>query len=65
MDVAALSMNLGTMKAANAVQISLLKKAMDISEESSDQMIRMMQQNARSMELSVNPSLGGNIDIRG
>lgn len=64
MDIAALSMNLGTMKAANAVQISLLRKTMDITEEHSNQMIQMMQQ-AAAMERSVHPHIGSQLDIRG
>lgn len=64
MDIAALSMNLGTMKAANAVQISLLRKTMDITEEHSNQMIQMMQQTA-AMERSVHPYRGSQLDLRG
>lgn len=65
MDIAGLSMNLSMMKAANSVQVSLLKKTMDTAEENAGQMIRLMQENARAMELSVNPGVGANIDLRG
>lgn len=65
MDIAGLSMNLSMMKAANSVQVSLLKKTMDTAEENAGQMIRLMHENARAMELSVNPEVGANIDLRG
>lgn len=65
MDIAGLSMNLSMMKAANAVQVSLLRKTMDTVEENAGQMIRLMHENTRAMELSVNPGVGANIDLRG
>lgn len=64
MDIAALSMNLSTMKAANAIQISLLKKTMDVSEDNADRMIQMMQQTA-AVERSVHPHIGAQMDLRG
>lgn len=64
MDIAA---EISAMKTANlmtAVSTSVLKKAMDFSEESATMMQEMMEQLTVSMERSVMPHLGGNIDIR-
>ncbi|MBE5943719.1 MAG: putative motility protein [Lachnospiraceae bacterium] len=41
----------------NAIDISILKKSLDSVEASGDMITKMMEQ-------SVNPNIGGNIDIR-
>ncbi|WMM24180.1 YjfB family protein [Tissierella sp. MB52-C2] len=61
MDIAALSIGLSQMKVAQEVGISVLKMAMDTSEI---QVAEMLEVNTKAMEQSVNPKLGGNIDIR-
>lgn len=64
MDIAA---EISAMKTANlmtAISASVLKKAMDFSEESAMMMQEMMEQLTVSMEHSVSPHLGGAIDIR-
>ncbi|MBP3964309.1 YjfB family protein [Paenibacillus lignilyticus] len=58
MDIAALSMSLSQINLSQAVGISVLKLAKDQTTEQSQQMIQMM-------ERSVQPNLGGNLDIRG
>ncbi|SFS84006.1 YjfB family protein [Paenibacillus sp. BC26] len=58
MDIAALSMSLSQINLSQAVGISVLRIAKDQSSEQSQQMIQMM-------ERSVQPNLGGNLDIRG
>lgn len=57
MDIAALSTSMSQMNVAVQVQTALTKQAMEISETSSQNMIK-------AMERSVQPHLGGNIDVR-
>ncbi|WP_337098800.1 YjfB family protein [Paenibacillus sp. YIM B09110] len=56
MDIAALSVSLAQSNLSQAVGISVLKMA---TEQSTDQ----VQQLVKMMELSVQPNLGGNLDI--
>lgn len=61
MDIAALSIGLSQMKVAQEVGVSVLKMAMDTSKI---QVAEMLEVNTKAMEQSINPKLGGNIDIR-
>lgn len=56
MDIAGLSMGLSQMKIAQEASTSVLKMAMDTSEEQMADLTKMM-------ETSVNPHVGGSIDI--
>ena len=56
MDIAALSMGLSQMKISQEVGTSVLKMAMDTSEGQMADLTKMM-------ETSVNPHVGGSIDI--
>mgnify|MGYP002073340661 CR=1 FL=1 len=56
MDISALSSLASTTSAASAIEVALLKKAMDTFEDTGNDMVRMM-------EASVTPYLGQNIDI--
>ena len=56
MDIAALSMGLSQMKVAQQAGVSLMKMAMEGSEVQMDNMIQVMEQ-------SVQPHVGGSIDI--
>ncbi|OPH61908.1 putative motility protein [Paenibacillus ferrarius] len=58
MDIPANSMSLAQNNLSQAVGISVLKMAKDQSTEQAQQMIQMMAQ-------SVQPHLGGNLDISG
>jgi len=58
MDIAALSISLAQSNLSQAVGISVLKMATDQSTDQAQQLVKMM-------ELSVQPNLGGNLDIRG
>ncbi|EHL16209.1 hypothetical protein HMPREF9630_01927 [Peptoanaerobacter stomatis] len=60
MDIAAMSMNLSSMKTMTNINVSLLKKTMDVTKENADLMI----ENIKQMELSVNPNLGSNFDMK-
>lgn len=57
MDIAALSMGLSQMKLANEVGTSVLKMAMDIAQPQMEGITQMM-------ELSVNPHVGSNLDLK-
>ncbi|MCK9858893.1 MULTISPECIES: YjfB family protein [unclassified Paenibacillus] len=57
MDIPAMSVALSQSKLMNEVGISVLKMAKDHSTEQSQQLIQMMAQ-------SVQPHLGGNIDLK-
>ena len=56
MDISALSSLASTTSAASAIEVALLKKAMDTFEDTGNDMVRMI-------EASVTPYLGQNIDI--
>ena len=53
-------MALANVQLTNQVGIAVLDKALESSEVSGESLIGMME---HSMELSVNPGVGGNIDI--
>jgi len=63
MDIAALSMGLSQMKVAQQASISVMKMAMDSVKGQAVDMAKMLQANTKMMEQSVNPHIGGNIDI--
>ncbi len=56
MDIAALSMTMAQDRVMTQVSTALLSKAISQGEESGDTLTKMMEQ-------SVNPNIGGNIDI--
>ncbi len=61
MDIAALSMGLSQMKLQNEVSTSVMKMAMDTQGGGLE---KLMDSAAKTMEQSVNPHIGGNIDIQ-
>ena len=64
MDIAALSMGLSQMKVAQQASVSVMKMAMDSMKGQSIDLTRMLEVNTKMMEQSVNPHVGGNIDIK-
>ena len=64
MDIAALSTGLSQMKIAQEASLSVMKMAMNTSKTQMNNMVEMMQDNAKMMELSLNPNLGATIDVR-
>ena len=62
MDIPALSMALSQTKALSDVGTALLSKSLDTAKEQGDAMTAMI--DSAAMELSVNPHIGGNIDMR-
>ncbi len=62
MDIAGLSMNMAMTDVQSQVGIKMLSKAIDLGEELGAGMVQMI--DAAAMERSVNPAVGGNVDIR-
>lgn len=60
MDIPGLSMALSQAQALNNIGTAMLAKSLDSMESNGVQMVDMMKS---SMELSVNPAIGGNIDL--
>lgn len=60
MDIAGLSMALSQVQTTSQVGVAVLSKSLDSMETSGAAMIDMMKS---SMELSVNPAVGGNFDM--
>lgn len=60
MNIPGLSMALSQIETLNNVGTALLAKSLDSMESTGAQMVDMMKS---SMELSVNPNVGANIDI--
>ena len=64
MDIAALSIGLSQMNPQQQASISVMKMAMDTAVMQSVDMTEMLEVNTKVMEQSVNPHIGGNVDIR-
>ena len=60
MNIPELSTALSNVQAANQVSVAVLDKALESAEATGAGILNMMD---RSMELSVNPYVGGNIDM--
>lgn len=63
MDIAALSMGLSQMKIAQEISVSVMKMAMDTSEAGITDLLQVLEANTKAIEQSVNPHIGGSIDI--
>ena len=62
MDIAGLSVGLKSASTMSQVSIAVLSKAMDDSKALEKGLLEMI--DAASMELSVNPGVGANFDVR-
>lgn len=62
MDIAGLSTALANVSIQSQVSIAVLDKAMDASQTLGVEMVEML--DAAAMELSVNPGVGANFDVR-
>lgn len=58
MDIGALSMALSQMNVRQEANVSLMKKTLDQAETNSAQVVKMLEQ-------SVQPHLGGSVDLKG
>ncbi len=63
MDIALLSMSLSQMKVAQEAGISVMKMAMDTDKGQAAKVTQLLE-STHQMERSLNPHLGGNIDIK-
>ncbi|MCR5402698.1 MAG: YjfB family protein [Butyrivibrio sp.] len=61
MDIPALSMAMSQNKLLNDVGVAMLSKNLDTMQENGDALVATIQSAA---ELSVNPDIGSNLDIR-
>ncbi|MCR5670026.1 MAG: YjfB family protein [Butyrivibrio sp.] len=61
MDIPALSMALSQSRLLNDFGVAMLSKSLDNMESTGEALVASMD---ASMELSVNPEIGGNIDLR-
>ncbi|MBQ7067403.1 MAG: YjfB family protein [Lachnospiraceae bacterium] len=61
MDITSLSMAMASNRLQTNVSVTMLDKTLDLSTTISDNFVAMI--DAASMERSVNPSIGGNIDL--
>lgn len=62
MDVAAVSMALANVELQSKVGTAVLDNALDMNEELGAGLVQMI--DASAMELSVNPGVGANLDLR-
>ena len=60
MNIPELSTAMANVNLQNQVGVAVLSKALDSTEQSGASLINMMD---RSMELSVNPNVGSNVDM--
>lgn len=61
MDIGLLSVNMGQSQVMTDVSTAILAKSMDMAEQAGDSMVNMIERS--TMENSVNPNLGSNIDL--
>ena len=61
MDIAGLSVAMASVSVQNAYGVAMLSKSLDQVSSMGDQITGM---DAAAMELSVNPEIGANVDIR-
>lgn len=61
MDIAALSMAMAQQNISQSVGVAMLDKTLDVAKAESSDIISMI--DSAALERSVNPMVGGNIDI--
>ena len=64
MDIAALASVMKHSGIKQQASMSVLKMTMEQAKLQADDLTKILEQTAKAMELSVNPNLGGNVDIR-
>lgn len=62
MDIAGLSVAMSTASTQSAYGVAMLAKSLDQVSSMGDQVTEMM--DTAAMELSVNPAIGANVDVR-
>ena len=61
MDIAALSMAMAQNRIMESFGVEMLSKTLDTQEQVGNEVVQMI--DAAAMERSINPAIGGNIDI--
>ena len=61
MDIAALSMAMAQNKIMESFGVEMLSKTLDTQEQIGNEVVQMI--DSAAMERSINPAIGGNIDI--
>ncbi|MGO1368455.1 MAG: YjfB family protein [Senegalia sp. (in: firmicutes)] len=64
MDIAALSMALSQAQVKQQASLSVMKLAMNKDQTHMNDMMKMLDTNTKTMEMSVKPHIGGSIDIK-
>ena len=64
MDIAALSMMMSQGRVQQQAGVSVMKLAMDVASTQGNMMASLIDETAKSLELSVQPHLGGSVDVR-
>lgn len=64
MDIAALSLLMSQGQVQQQAGVSVMKLAMNVASTQGDMMTSLLDETAKSLEMSVQPHLGGSVDIR-
>ena len=64
MDIAALSVLMSQGQVQQQAGVSVMKMAMNVAETQGNMMTDLLDETAKSLEMSVQPHLGGSVDIR-
>ena len=64
MDIGGLSISMNQAKVSEMVGISVMKMAMDSSQQNGDAVTQMINTSVKAMEMSVTPHLGNTIDVK-
>lgn len=64
MDIAALSVLMSQGQVQQQAGVSVMKMAMNVAETQGNMMTDLLDKTAKSLEMSVQPHLGGSVDIR-
>ena len=62
MNIGKVSMTMSQIDTASKIGVVMLSKNIDTMEQAGDDLVKMI--DAAAMERSINPELGGNIDLR-
>lgn len=66
MDIAALSMALSQMNVRQEASVSIMKKTIDQAESNGEGVVKMLKDSSlKTMEQSIQPHIGSQLDIRG
>ena len=64
MDIAALSVLMSQGQVQQQAGVSVMKLAMNVAETQGNMMTSLLDETAKSLEMSVQPHLGGSVDIK-